>query len=373
MTGEPSGGQTGKRGWRIAVIVAVTSILITWVVPILVTVFAVYAVMAAGAECQPAAAQQAPNAGDASSPSGAPPDDAILPATRGRISVFGGRGTGDAAGPLPLGYPGEHGDAPVDGFYVAMRWPLPYARGGAETPGSTEWLRHRRIVVTFRGRSVVGRVADWGPAAWTGRVIDVGPDLMAALGTQTDDTVDIAWAPGNDVPLGPIDAGTAEMPADPPAGCPGPGEGGAGVSADGKYCPVAPPPGGKISFADDWHAPRSGGRVHKGNDLFGEIGWDLVAVTDGVISRVTNTDTGLSGLDVYLDGVDGNTYVYRHNSRNAVSVGQEVRAGEKVAELGNSGNAKGTPPHLHFETKPGGGEPVPPYPFTSAACAEVRS
>ncbi len=54
--------------------------------------------------------------------------------------------------------------------------------------------------------------------------------------------------------------------------------------------------------------------------------------------------------------------------RYASRVGQRVKAGELIAINGQTGNARFTAPHVHFEVHPGGGTPVNPYPYVKAAC-----
>ena len=134
--------------------------------------------------------------------------------------------------------------------------------------------------------------------------------------------------------------------------------------ADGRYCPVA----GAVAFTDDWGAPRSGGRTHRGNDLFARHGTPLIAIEAGTITRATNTDQGLGGISLWLTGDSGATYYYAHNTSNAVAVGDRVEAGQLIAYLGNTGNAATTPPHVHFQLHPDGGQAVNPYRTLSAVC-----
>lgn len=126
-------------------------------------------------------------------------------------------------------------------------------------------------------------------------------------------------------------------------------------------CPV----GGVNSFIDTWGAPRSGGRSHEGTDIFAERGTPLVAMTDGTI-----TDPGwgtLSGNWLILRGDDGNDYMYMHNQENIITSGR-VKMGDQIATVGDTGNAAGTPPHVHFEFHPNAGEPVNPFPMLDAVC-----
>lgn len=127
------------------------------------------------------------------------------------------------------------------------------------------------------------------------------------------------------------------------------------VSPVGKVCPV----GGPTTFSNDWHAPRVG-HLHQGNDLFGQYGTPLVAIADGVIFKAGD-DGGLGGSRVWLRDDDGVEYYYAHMARIDVVVGQRLTRGQQLGLLGNSGNAKTTPPHVHFEMHPGGGAAVNPY------------
>jgi murein DD-endopeptidase MepM/ murein hydrolase activator NlpD len=127
-------------------------------------------------------------------------------------------------------------------------------------------------------------------------------------------------------------------------------------------CPVSKP----YSFVDSWGAARSGGRSHKGTDIMNPLGNKVHAIVDGVISRQTTSSLG--GISLYLQGVDGNEYYYAHLMRYESRVGQRVKAGELIAINGQTGNARFTAPHVHFEVHPGGGTPVNPYPYVKAAC-----
>ncbi len=121
-------------------------------------------------------------------------------------------------------------------------------------------------------------------------------------------------------------------------------------------------------FVDSWGFPRSGGRSHKGTDIMGPMGAPVYAFTDGVISRHSNSRLG--GISLYLRGDDGSTYFYTHLQGYAPrgAVNNRVEAGEHIAYNGDTGNARGGPPHIHFERHPGGGSAVNPYPYLAAAC-----
>lgn len=153
----------------------------------------------------------------------------------------------------------------------------------------------------------------------------------------------------------PRRASRSAPPRRAPAAAPAP-------SSGGKVCPQAQP----RSFTDTWGAPRSGGRRHQGTDIFGARGGPVYAITSGVIQW---TRTGASsGLFLSLRGDDGHTYWYMHLQDFVVRAGQRVSAGQLIAHNGDTGNARGTSPHIHFEYHPGGGAAVNPYPLLRAVC-----
>ena len=123
---------------------------------------------------------------------------------------------------------------------------------------------------------------------------------------------------------------------------------------------------GDVSFSDDYGAPRAGTGWHHGNDLFAERGTPVLAVADGTLSRVgVNT---LGGNRLWLTDEAGNEFYYAHLSAYAPATvsGAHVTAGQVIAFVGNTGQAITTPPHLHFEVHPSGGDSVDPYPYLVA-------
>ncbi|MFZ4584064.1 MAG: murein hydrolase activator EnvC family protein [Acidimicrobiia bacterium] len=138
---------------------------------------------------------------------------------------------------------------------------------------------------------------------------------------------------------------------------------GAGVVVNGIRCPIA----GSVSFSNDWGEPRSGGRTHKGTDLFSPNGTPNVAVIGGSVFRQSES---VGGLSVYLQGDNGNTYYYTHLSGFAGPATGRVNQGDVLGYTGNTGNASGGVTHTHFEIRLGGpnGERVNPYPSLAPIC-----
>jgi murein DD-endopeptidase MepM/ murein hydrolase activator NlpD len=141
---------------------------------------------------------------------------------------------------------------------------------------------------------------------------------------------------------------------------------GAAIALGGFYFPVTPP----FNFADTFGAPRMTGtkyeHTHEGTDVFGAFGSPVLAVSRGVIVRMGVAKLG--GNKLWLKSVDGTEYYYAHLSAfvEGTTDGSVVEAGDIIGFLGDSGNAKGTPPHVHFEVHPGGEGPVNPFPFLDA-------
>jgi murein DD-endopeptidase MepM/ murein hydrolase activator NlpD len=126
-------------------------------------------------------------------------------------------------------------------------------------------------------------------------------------------------------------------------------------------CPVQ----GPHAFSNDFGAPRGGGRRrHQGNDILARRGTPVVAPVTGSVRR---HDNRLGGISFYLDGIDGIEYYGAHLNRYAGRSGR-VLQGTVIGYVGNTGDARGGPTHLHFEMHPGGGRAVNPYPTLRVYC-----
>jgi murein DD-endopeptidase MepM/ murein hydrolase activator NlpD len=102
---------------------------------------------------------------------------------------------------------------------------------------------------------------------------------------------------------------------------------------------------------------RRWGKMHKGIDIAGPIGTPINAAADGTV-MVAGWSSGGYGNLVEVRHIDGTITRYGHNSRLSVSVGQTVRQGQQLAEMGSTGHSTGS--HLHFEIRPSGGAAVNP-------------
>lgn len=132
-------------------------------------------------------------------------------------------------------------------------------------------------------------------------------------------------------------------------------------------CPVQEP----YKFTSTFGEPRSGGRGHKGIDMFAAKGSSVSAVTGGTVTKAVPTDDGtLGGARVWVSGDDGWWYYYAHLDSVAVTLGQRVETGRQLGTVGNTGNAKTTPAHVHLEEHLGGmeGPYVDPYTLMSVLC-----
>ena len=118
-----------------------------------------------------------------------------------------------------------------------------------------------------------------------------------------------------------------------------------------------------------WGAARDGGRrSHEGIDIFAPRGTAVVAATEGRVSSTGNK--GLGGKQVWLrDSKRGNSLYYAHLDSIIAQPGMRVSPGDTLGLVGNTGNARTTPPHLHFGIYKGyrGAQDPLPYVFNFPA------
>ncbi len=134
---------------------------------------------------------------------------------------------------------------------------------------------------------------------------------------------------------------------------------------------------GKVSYSNDFGAPRSGGRTHEGNDIMGAKMTPLVAAVDGTITFVPWPEPSY-GYMVSIEDSDGFEYNYIHINNDTpktddgvggganayapyMEQGSKVVRGQLVGYMGDSGNAETTAPHLHFEIRAPDGTALNPY------------
>jgi murein DD-endopeptidase MepM/ murein hydrolase activator NlpD len=113
--------------------------------------------------------------------------------------------------------------------------------------------------------------------------------------------------------------------------------------------------------ADTWRAPRPGGRAHQGQDIFAPRGTPVRSATPGVVIRIGEGKLG--GRIVLIFGAGGRIYYYAHLDRygERLRVADVVSMDTVIGYVGNTGNARKTPPHLHFGVYGAGGaiDPLP--------------
>lgn len=104
----------------------------------------------------------------------------------------------------------------------------------------------------------------------------------------------------------------------------------------------------KRQISDTWQAPRGVDRKHEGQDIFAPRGTPILSATNGFVYRIGENNLG--GLTVSVIGAGGRIYYYAHLDSYArgLEVGDRVSTRTVLGYVGTTGNAQGTPPHLHF-------------------------
>lgn len=104
----------------------------------------------------------------------------------------------------------------------------------------------------------------------------------------------------------------------------------------------------KHQIANTWQAPRGSDRLHEGQDIFAPKGTPIYSATSGYVYKVGENNLG--GQTVSVIGAGGRVYYYAHLDRYAPGIkeGDRVTTKTLLGYVGTTGNAQGTPPHLHF-------------------------
>ena len=136
---------------------------------------------------------------------------------------------------------------------------------------------------------------------------------------------------------------------------------GAAARSESPLCPVKG--ASRFDIASNFAAPRPG-RKHQGNDIFARRGTPVIAPMDGTLRRA---DGGRAGKAFSLETVTGDVLYGAHLHSFAVLEGP-VSRGTVIGAVGTTGNARLTPPHLHFEVHPRGGRATDPYPSLRSWC-----
>jgi murein DD-endopeptidase MepM/ murein hydrolase activator NlpD len=191
---------------------------------------------------------------------------------------------------------------------------------------------------------------------------------------------------GSEIQIGYAEASVqASVPAPPKPVVPGPAPKQTSHAAKPKKTPVAPEPSkqqqpatsslvrpplglqpkltaggyvfpvyGPSQFGDSYGAFRGdvSGNWHHGDDIFAPLGAPILACADGIVFSVGWNDVG--GNRLWLRDDQGNEFYYAHLSAYTplAKNGLHVHAGEMLGFVGNTGDAQGTPTHLHFEVHP---------------------
>ena len=127
------------------------------------------------------------------------------------------------------------------------------------------------------------------------------------------------------------------------------------------HFPVA---GNKAKAGSFWGDDRDGGeRKHEGVDIFAPKLTPAIAAADGYITGVP--EGGIGGKTVWMKVAGKNIHLYyAHLDKQLVADGQKVKLGDTLGLVGNTGNAKYTPSHLHFGIYTYRG-PVDPWPYVN--------
>ena len=120
---------------------------------------------------------------------------------------------------------------------------------------------------------------------------------------------------------------------------------------------------------DTFGAPRPGDRKHQGVDIFAPRGTPVLATTRGLVARIG--ENSLGGTVVWVLGPGGDRHYYAHlNSVADIKIGQRIVPGDLLGTVGTTGNARATPPHLHYGIYRRGEGAINPFPLLINRLAE---
>jgi murein DD-endopeptidase MepM/ murein hydrolase activator NlpD len=110
-------------------------------------------------------------------------------------------------------------------------------------------------------------------------------------------------------------------------------------------------------------------RRHEGIDIFASFRTPVIAVSSGKVTSVNTNNLGGKVVWLRPEGKDYTLY-YAHLDEQNVTEGQTVNYGDTLGRMGNTGNAQGGPPHLHFGIYTSGGA-IDPLPFINPTIEDV--
>lgn len=112
---------------------------------------------------------------------------------------------------------------------------------------------------------------------------------------------------------------------------------------------VMPVLGVRVSqVADTWLAPRGGGRLHEGQDIFAPAGTPIYSGTEGYIYRIAPSILGGNTVTIVTNAGWRIYYAHLMAYAEGIREGQFVTTETRIGYVGNTGNAITTPPHLHL-------------------------
>ena len=194
---------------------------------------------------------------------------------------------------------------------------------------------------------VVGIGVGWWMFGNHSGAVDISPvdPTVALSGTASSPAASPAGAPQRESTLVPAVAAPVPGRLPPPAP---PAPGAAPATGGGLLLPVQGVQASQLQ--DTFTDARSEGRVHDAIDILAPTGTPVLAVADGRVEKLFDSEKG--GLTLYQFAPDGvHCYYYAHLQRYADGImeGQQIRRGQVIGYVGSTGNADPAAPHLHFE------------------------